>query len=195
MDPKLYKQALLNELYEPYKNCTMCPLGSLGRKNVVFGEGDPDAGLMFIGEGPGRDEDLQGRPFVGRSGQLLTRTLASHQVKRENVFISNIVKCRPPDNRTPTELESTTCKKLLLEKQIKIIRPKVICTLGSTALVHLTGKEFKITKARGKIIEQNGMIIIPTYHPAYILRNASEITTFSNDIKFALEQAQLLQKK
>ncbi len=195
MDPKSYKQTLLNQLYEPYKNCTMCPLGTLGRKSVVFGEGDPDANLMFIGEGPGRDEDEQGRPFVGRSGQLLTRTLAAHNTKRENVFISNIVKCRPPDNRTPTELESTTCKKLLLEKQIKIIRPAVICTLGSTALTHLTGKQFKITSTRGKILEQDGVMVIPTYHPAYILRNPSEISTFSNDIKFALEQAQTRQIK
>jgi DNA polymerase len=195
MDPKSYKQTLLNQLYEPYKNCTMCPLGSLGRKTVVFGEGDPDARLMFIGEGPGRDEDQQGRPFVGRSGQLLTRTLIAHNIKRENVFISNIVKCRPPDNRTPTELESTTCKKLLLEKQIKIIRPRVICTLGSTALNHLTGKEFKITSTRGKILEQDELIIIPTYHPAYILRNPSEITTFSNDIKFAIDKAYSNQNK
>src|SRR5579872_2582777 len=134
MDPKSYKQQLLDQLYAPYRNCTMCPLGTLGRTNVVFGEGNPDADLLFIGEGPGAAEDAQGRPFVGRSGKLLTKTLEGLGIKREDVFITNIVKCRPPENRAPTPVEAGICTNLFLYNQIKIIRPKVICVLGATAL-------------------------------------------------------------
>ena len=187
MDPKAYKQFLLNQLYEPYKKCFACPLGNLGRTNVVFGEGDPDAQLMFIGEGPGQQEDAQGRPFVGRSGQLLNRTLEDLGIKREEVFITNIVKCRPPGNRKPLPIESQTCKNLLLFNQIKIIRPKVICTLGSAAIQGLLEKEVKITKIRGIRINTNTTILIPTYHPAYVLRNPKEQQIFAQDIKTALE--------
>lgn len=187
MKPKAYKQLLLNQLYEPYKKCLACPLGNLGRTNIVFGEGDPDAQLMFIGEGPGKEEDAQGRPFVGRSGQLLNRTLEGLGIKRKEVFITNIVKCRPPGNRKPLPIESQTCKNLLLFNQIKIIRPKVICTLGSAAIQGLLEKEVKITKIRGTRINTNTTILIPTYHPAYVLRNPKEQHIFAQDIKTALE--------
>lgn len=120
MNAKMYKQNLLNELYKPYQQCIACPLGSLGRTNVVFGEGNPDAELMFIGEAPGREEDKQGRPFVGRSGQLLNRILELAGIKRPDIFITNIVKCRPPNNRKPLPLEINICKKILLSNQIKI---------------------------------------------------------------------------
>src|SRR5205823_4093975 len=122
------------ELYKPYKKCLQCPLGTLGRTNVVFGEGNSDADLMLIGEAPGRYEDEQSKPFVGRSGKLLNRTLELVGLKRNDVFITNIVKCRPPNNRKPLPLESTTCKNILLFNQIKIIRPHIICTLGASAL-------------------------------------------------------------
>ncbi len=185
MDPKTYKQQLLDQLYEPYKKCIACPLGTLGRTNVVFGEGNPDANLMFIGEGPGREEDAQGRPFVGRSGQLLNRTLSSLSIQRQEVFITNIVKCRPPGNRKPLPIESQTCKNLILINQIKIIRPTVICTLGSAAIQGLLEQEVKITKIRGIEMQIGSIIIIPTLHPAYVLRNPMELQLFTKDIKKA----------
>lgn len=193
MNPKTYKEKLLQELYAPYQNCHRCPLGSLGRTNVVFGEGNADARLMFIGEGPGADEDAQGRPFVGRSGQLLTKLLSLAGIDRADVFITNIVKCRPPNNRKPLPIESNTCKKLLLLNQIKIIRPDVICTLGSSALSGLLNKDdVKITAMRGKIITTafesplNTIKLLPTYHPAYILRNPKEANTLFDDLQKAV---------
>ncbi len=185
MNAKMYKQNLLNELYKPYQQCTACPLGSLGRTNVVFGEGNPDAELMFIGEAPGREEDKQGRPFVGRSGQLLNRILELAGIKRPDVFITNIVKCRPPNNRKPLPLEINICKKILLFHQIKIIRPKTICTLGSSAIQGLLEKNVKITKLRGTLLQLDEINVIPTYHPAYVLRNPKELETLLNDIKKA----------
>jgi len=183
-----YKQALLEELYEPYRNCKQCPLGLLGRRNVVFGEGNPNAKLMFVGEGPGQKEDELCRPFVGRSGQLLTKSLEALNIKREAVFITNVVKCRPPNNRKPLPNESDICTNLFLHKQIKIIRPKVICTLGSAATQAFLEKDAKITKIRGKTFLKNGITIIPTYHPAYILRNNRELENFINDITLAALQ-------
>ena len=121
MDEKAFKQQLLDTLYEPYKKCLQCPLGFLGRTNVVFGEGNPDANLLFIGEGPGKEEDLQGRPFVGRSGQLLNRALGLVGISRPDVYITNIVKCRPPNNRAPLPIEITTWMNLLLNNKIKIM--------------------------------------------------------------------------
>jgi len=185
MNAKMYKQNLLDELYRPYQQCAACPLGSLGRTHVVFGEGNPDANLMFIGEGPGRAEDEQGKPFVGRSGQLLNRILELAEIKRSNVFITNIVKCRPPNNRKPLPLEINTCKKILLFNQIKIIRPKTICTLGSAAIQGLLEKNVKITKLRGTVVQIDSINVIPTYHPAYVLRNPKELQTLLNDVKKA----------
>jgi uracil-DNA glycosylase family 4 len=194
MNAKAYKQQLLDQLYAPYKKCLQCPLGSLGRTNVVFGQGNPDAALMFIGEGPGQDEDRQGKPFVGRSGKLLNTIFDLLHVKREDVFITNIVKCRPPNNRKPLPNESNTCKNLLLLKQIKIIQPKIICTLGSSALQGLLDNydEIKITKIHGKPIEHafKGTTIIPAYHPAYVLRNPKEFEALFSDIEKAFKFAQ-----
>ena len=185
MDVKQYKQSLLDQLYAPYHKCMECPLGGMGRTNVVFGEGNPDADLMFIGEGPGKDEDQQGRPFVGRSGQLLNKVLELVSIKREDVFISNIVKCRPPNNRKPLPIESNTCKNLLLFNQIKIIRPKAICTLGSSATQGLLDEKVKITKIRGIKKKFGSSVVIPTYHPAYVLRNPKELNSLVEDIKIA----------
>lgn len=189
MDTKKFKQQLLDELYAPYIKCTMCPLGSLGRTNVVFGQGDPDANLMFIGEGPGAKEDAEGRPFIGRSGQLLTKTLENLGVSRQDVYITNIVKCRPPSNRAPTEAEASTCKSILLNNQIQIIKPKIICTLGASSLIGLLGKSAKISTLRGTIQEVNGLKVLPTFHPAYILRNRTKLVTFTQDLKMAINRA------
>ncbi len=182
MDPREYKEGLLKALYEQYNSSMPCHLG-YERTNVVFGEGNPDADLMFIGEGPGKDEDAQGRPFVGRSGQLLNRALSHVNINREDVFITNIVKCRPPNNRVPSPEEAAKCMNMFLYNQIKIIRPKIICTLGGVALNNLLGRPNSISKMRGKLLEWDGIRIIPTYHPAYILRNRTQATAWLEDFK------------
>lgn len=169
--PQPSKNDGLNTLKKCYTNCQACPLATQGRTQVVFGEGNPEASLMFIGEGPGRDEDAQGRPFVGKAGQLLTKIILAMGLKREDVYISNVVKCRPPENRVPLPTESSTCTKLILFKEIEIIQPKIICTLGATALQALLGEEAKITKHRGIFAQFNAIPVMPTYHPAYLLRN------------------------
>lgn len=190
MTARLYKQELLNKLYEPYKQCVQCPLGTMGRKTVVFGQGNPDATVLFIGEGPGQEEDNQGSPFVGRSGKLLNKILEALNTSREEVFITNIVKCRPPNNRKPTPFESQTCKGLLLINQIKIIRPAIICTLGSAAIQGLLSNyDLKISAIRGKLLSYEGIPVLPTYHPAYILRNPKELETLYADIECVIEHA------
>lgn len=195
MDVRQKKQSLLNALYEPYKRCMQCPLATQGRKTIVFGEGNPDAQIMFVGEGPGREEDLTGRPFIGRSGKLLTKALESQNLKREDVFITSVVKCRPPDNRKPTPLESGTCKNILLYKQVEIIDPYVICTLGATAFAGFMNQELSIGNIRGKTFLCNNAIIVPTYHPAYILRNPSALQFLVEDIKKSMSIAQELAEK
>ena len=192
MEPKEYKQQLLDTLYAPYKKCLECPLGFLGRKNVVFGDGNPDAQLVFIGEGPGKDEDLQGKPFVGRSGQLLNRALELVGINRKDVYITNIVKCRPPNNRAPLPIESSTCMNLLLFNQIKIIRPQIICTLGSIATNALLNRQISITKVCGTEFKHDGITVIPIFHPAYILRNRTKADSWLLDIK---KVANMLAKK
>ena len=184
------KQAQLDALYEQYKNCTACPLAFAGRTQIVFGQGNPNAKLMLIGEGPGRDEDLQGKPFVGKSGKLLSLVLKKNNIDEKDIYITNIVKCRPPNNRNPLPIESKTCKNLLLFKQIKIIQPKVICTLGAVAIRELLERPIAITRDRGQAIKINKTIIIPTYHPAYILRNNNNLEIFFLDIKKAFTIAQ-----
>ena len=151
--------------------CSSCSLAET-RTNVVFGEGNPRADLMFVGEAPGGDEDKQGRPFVGRAGQLLTKIIESIGLKREDVFIGNILKCRPPGNRNPLPSEIATCSPQLLE-QIELIRPKVICDLGKFAAQTLLNTETPISKLRGKFYDYHGIKLMPTYHPAYLLRNSS----------------------
>lgn len=164
------KQELIAQLYSKYQNCKKCPLSKQGRTQIVFGAGSEKTKLMFVGEGPGRDEDIQGIPFVGRSGKLLTKIIEAMGLKRENIFISNVVKCRPPNNRTPLPNESEVCKNLLLFKEIEIIKPKIICTLGASATQALLGP-IKISQVRGKLFKFGDALIIPTFHPAYLLRN------------------------
>jgi len=179
-----YKAKLLKELYAPYVSCTLCPL-SQQRNIVVFGRGNPDAKMLLIGEGPGRNEDLEGSPFVGRSGKLLSKTLETLKIPEPNLYITNIVKCRPPQNRAPLAQEVATCKDLLLDKQIAIIQPVLICTLGASALTTLFNTQQGITFLRGKTFLYKNIPVFPTYHPAYILRSPSKLTLFTQDLKNA----------
>ncbi|WP_287370646.1 uracil-DNA glycosylase [Oceanithermus sp.] len=162
----------LEELAAQAAHCTACRLHE-GRTHVVFGEGDPDAKLMIVGEGPGADEDAQGRPFVGRAGQLLDRILEAAGIPRSSVYITNIVKCRPPGNRNPLPDEAKICSSLWLLKQIELIRPQIIVPLGSVATQFFLGEKLPITKVRGQWFEWNGIQVFPMFHPAYLLRNPS----------------------
>jgi uracil-DNA glycosylase family 4 len=155
--------------------CTKCKLAECGRTNIVFGQGNPDADLMFIGEGPGRDEDLQGLPFVGRAGKLLNDIIKAMGMKREDVYIANIVKCRPPNNRNPESDEVKSCIPYL-HRQIELIEPKVICSLGSISAHTLLEENTPISKMRGNWYEYRGVPLMPTFHPAYLLRNYNKET-------------------
>lgn len=160
----------LDELEIKCKNCTKCDLCE-GRTNLVFGIGKKDADIMLIGEGPGENEDLQGQPFVGRSGQLLDKFLASVDLSRDkNVYIANMVKCRPPKNRDPKPEEQDTCINWLRE-QFKIIKPKIVVCVGRISAQKLIDKNFKVTQQHGQFIDKNGTLFMGTYHPAAILRN------------------------
>ncbi len=172
--PAPEREAALKSLRELIGDCRRCKL-SQGRTNIVLGEGAVNARIMFIGEGPGKEEDLQGRPFVGDAGQLLTRLIEKMGFKREEVYIANIVKCRPPMNRDPQEDEIAMCFPFL-EKQIEIIAPRVIVSLGKIAAYVLLGisgpiTKFSITRIRGNFSEYKGIPVMPTFHPAYLLRN------------------------
>jgi uracil-DNA glycosylase len=159
----------LEELRELLGDCRRCPLHE-GRNRLVFGEGDARAELVFVGEGPGGDEDRAGRPFVGEAGRLLTRIIDAMGISREQVYICNVVKCRPPRNRDPEETEIAACRPFL-QRQIDLIGPKVICTLGRVAGEELLGRGFAVTRDRGKWFEYRGVRVMPTFHPAYLLRN------------------------
>lgn len=181
------KNALLSELKGTLSGCTQCKL-SKQRKSIVFGEGDPYARLMFIGEAPGREEDIQGRPFVGEAGMLLTRLIQKMGFKRSNVFIANIVKCRPPLNRDPETAEVNMCMSFL-KKQIEIINPEVIITLGRIALQSLMAdNDLKITAVRGSFFEYDNIPVMPTFHPAYLLRNPKDKWLTWNDMQKVLER-------
>jgi len=149
-------------------DCVRCPLHK-GRRNIVFGEGNPRARVVFIGEGPGADEDRQGRPFVGRAGQLLTRMIAAMGLDRSQVYIANVVKCRPPENRDPDAVEIQTCFPFL-EEQIAAISPEVIVTLGRIAAHTLLGTRESISSLRGRFSDRKGIPVMPTYHPSFLLR-------------------------
>lgn len=185
------KKAQLSALFAKYINCTSCPLGSMGRTQVVFGQGDPNARLMFVGEGPGQQEDLHGKPFVGRSGQLLTKIIQAMRLERETVYISNTVKCRPPQNRAPLPLESNTCKQLLLFKEIEIIQPQVICTLGASATKALLGDDALLSRIRGQFFDIAGIQVIPSFHPAYLLRNPAAKHDTWSDMKKIMAKLEL----
>jgi uracil-DNA glycosylase family 4 len=171
----------LAKLEEEVASCTRCGLHST-RSNTVYGEGSPSSRLMFIGEGPGRDEDLSGRPFVGKAGMLLTKIIGAMGLTREDVYITNIVKCRPPSNRNPELDEISECLPFL-EKQIELIQPEIICTLGVVATQTITGTKRGIGAMRGRIHDYMGINVIPTFHPAACLRYPANKKLVWEDIK------------
>jgi len=179
--PAADSAATLKMIRDDLGECTRCRLHE-GRTHLVFGTGNPRARLMFVGEAPGQDEDEQGLPFVGRAGQLLTKMIESMGLKREEVYIANVLKCRPPGNRPPRPDEVATCGPFL-RKQIASINPEVLCTLGSFAAQAVLRREDKISSIRGKFFMVDGVMVLPTYHPAYLLRNPGEKRTVWEDLQ------------
>jgi len=175
------KRQALDGLRREVSECDGCQLCRT-RTNLVFGAGSPDAGLVFVGEAPGREEDLQGFPFVGRAGQLLTKIIESIGLKRKDVYICNILKCRPPNNRNPLPTEILACEGYLA-RQLEIIKPRVICALGKFASQTLLRSDTSISRMRGEFFEYKGIKLIPTFHPAYLLRNPSEKRLVWEDMK------------
>jgi uracil-DNA glycosylase family 4 len=184
---EMYKAKTLEELRAAIGDCRRCKLWS-GRTHLVFGVGNPQAKLMFIGEGPGRDEDLQGEPFVGRAGQLLTDIITKGMgLRREDVYIANVVKCRPPENRNPEPDEVASCEPFL-KKQIDLIRPEIIVALGKFAVQALLQTKAPITKLRGHWHSYHGIKLMPTFHPAYLLRNPGDKKLVWEDIKKVINE-------
>ncbi len=163
-------------------DCTRCKLHTLGRKQIVFGVGNPQADLMFVGEAPGADEDEQGIPFVGRAGQLLTKIIEAIDLRRDDVYIANIIKCRPPQNRNPEPDEVASCEPFLF-RQVDVIEPKVIVALGKYAAQTLLRTDSPISRLRGRVFDYRGAKLIPTFHPAYLLRNPSSKREVWEDMK------------
>lgn len=185
VDPAM-NTSKLQPLRDRIGDCTRCPLHK-GRTNLVFGVGNPNAQLMFVGEGPGADEDRQGEPFVGRAGQLLTKMIQAMGLQRQDVYIANVVKCRPPNNRNPEPVEITTCIPFLKE-QIEIIQPKVIVSLGKFAAQTLLQTEIPISKLRGEFHDYGETKLMPTYHPAFLLRNANMKRPVWEDLKKVMKE-------
>ena len=175
------KKTILEKISNEVAQCSKCELNKT-RKNPVFGEGNINAELMFVGEAPGRDEDIQGRPFVGRAGRIFNEILSDVGLKRDDVYIANCLKCRPPNNRDPSTQELIACFPYL-KQQIETIRPKVIGTLGRYSTYQLTGKKGALGTLRGRIFTFGNIKVIPLYHPAYLLRNPNAIDIFVNDLK------------
>lgn len=168
------------------RKCKLCQ----NRTNVVFGTGNKQADLMFIGEGPGADEDKQGIPFVGRAGKLMNMAFEAIGLKREEVYIANIVKCRPPGNRNPEDDEATVCLNYL-RNQVILVKPKIVVLLGSVALKNILGKEYGITASRGKWVEKRGIWYMPTWHPAALLRDENKKIDFIMDLKEVMSRYEL----
>ena len=176
------------ELESAIQNCKKCKLYT-GRTNIVFGTGDKNADVMLIGEGPGADEDAQGEPFVGKAGQLMNKAFEGLNIKREKIYIANIVKCRPPQNRVPENDEAKACLDYL-RNQVILIKPKIIVLMGSTALKNILGSENSITKERGNWIEMKGIMYMPTWHPAALLRDENKKVEFWKDLKEVKSKAE-----
>lgn len=173
------------ELEKSIINCNKCKLCKT-RQNIVFGTGNKDAKIMFIGEGPGADEDAQAKPFVGKAGKLMDMAFGIVGIKREEVYITNVVKCRPPANRNPEGDEVFACLDYL-RNQVILVKPKMIVLLGNTALKNILGKEYEITETRGKWIEKKGIKYLTTWHPATLLRDENKKVDFINDLKLIIE--------
>jgi uracil-DNA glycosylase family 4 len=184
--PAVERAAALQLIREDIGDCTRCGLHK-GRNKIVFGDGSPTARLMFVGEGPGADEDAQGIPFVGKAGQLLNNMIAAMGLKREEVYIANVVKCRPPGNRTPEPDEGNTCSQFLF-RQIDVVRPQVLVALGATAATYLMGQRQPLAGLRGRVHAFRGMQLIITYHPAYLLRDPRQKKEAWADLQIAMRE-------
>jgi DNA polymerase len=184
--PTADRAAALEAIRADMGDCTRCALHK-GRNKIVFADGSPTARLMFVGEGPGADEDAQGLPFVGRAGQLLNNMIAAMGLKREEVYIANVVKCRPPGNRTPEPEEANTCSSFLF-RQIDVVRPEVIVALGATAATYLLGQRQPLAGLRGRVHAFRGSKLIVTYHPAFLLRDPRQKKEAWADLQIAMRE-------
>jgi DNA polymerase len=184
--PVVVPAETLKDIRANLGECVRCGL-SESRTRIVFGQGHPNARLMFVGEGPGQEEDLAGEPFVGAAGQLLTRIIEAIKLTREDVYIANVVKCRPPGNRTPQPEEIATCSPFL-RRQIAAIRPLFICTLGGCAAQTLLGTKAPISRLRGRFYDFAGIRVLPTFHPAYLLRNPEKKREVWEDLKRLMKE-------
>ena len=184
--PSSDRAGALQLIREEIGDCTRCALHT-GRNKLVFGDGDAAARLMFVGEGPGADEDAQGIPFVGRAGQLLNNMIVAMGLKREEVYIANVVKCRPPGNRTPEPEEAHTCSPFLF-RQIDVVRPEVLVALGATAATYLLGQRQPLAGLRGRVHSVRGTRLIVTYHPAYLLRDPRQKKEAWADLQIAMRE-------
>jgi DNA polymerase len=188
------RAAALEAIRQDIGDCTRCQLAFEGRHKIVFGDGDPNAELLFVGEGPGADEDEQGVPFVGRAGQLLNNMISAMGLDRQRVYIANIVKCRPPKNRVPEPAEANTCTQFLFQ-QIGVVRPKLIVALGATAATYLLGSKAALSVLRGKLHDCMGTKLIVTYHPAYLLRDPRQKAETWKDLQLAMKYLNLAPAK
>jgi uracil-DNA glycosylase family 4 len=183
--PVAERAAALRAIQEEIGDCTRCPLAYAGRHKIVFGDGSPSARLMFIGEGPGADEDMQGLPFVGKAGQLLNNMITAMGLARADVYIANIVKCRPPGNRVPEPVEANTCSPFLL-RQIDVVQPEVIVALGATAAMYLLGVKQSLNSLRGRWHACRGAKLAVTYHPAFLLRDPRQKAEAWKDLQMVM---------
>ncbi len=182
-----HKADALLAIKEDIGDCTRCPLAYAGRRTIVFGDGNPNARLMFVGEGPGADEDTSGIPFVGKAGQLLNNMIQAMGLKREEVYIANIVKCRPPANRVPEPVEANTCDQFLL-RQIDVVQPQVVVALGSTAATYLLGVKLSLSALRGRWHSCRGAKLAVTYHPAFLLRDPRMKSEAWKDLQIVMKE-------
>jgi len=188
--PAADRAAALQAIQEDIGDCTRCPLAYAGRRKIVFGDGSPTARLMFVGEGPGADEDTQGIPFVGKAGQLLNNMIAAMGLARGDVYIANIVKCRPPNNRVPEPVEANTCSQFLL-RQIDVVQPEVIVALGATAATYLLGVKQSLSSLRGSWHTCRGAKLAVTYHPAFLLRDPRQKAEAWKDLQMVMAQLRM----
>jgi len=185
--PPADREAALREIREEIGDCTRCPLAYAGRHKIVFADGIPTARLMFVGEGPGAEEDAQGLPFVGKAGQLLNNMIMAMGLVRGEVYIANIVKCRPPSNRVPEQVEANTCSQFLL-RQIDVVQPEVIVALGSTAATYLLGVKQSLSSLRGRWHHCRGAKLAVTYHPAFLLRDPRQKPEAWKDLQMVMAE-------
>jgi uracil-DNA glycosylase len=185
--PAAQRAAALAAIQKDIGDCTRCPLAYAGRHTIVFGDGDPNARLMFVGEGPGADEDAQGLPFVGKSGQLLNNMIQAMGLKREQVYIANIVKCRPPANRAPEPAEANTCTQFLV-RQMDVVQPQIVVALGATAAMYLLGVRQSLASLRGRFHMVRGTKVAITYHPAFLLRDPRQKAEAWKDLQMVMAE-------